>query len=289
MLTSHVEQPMLNKRLIVTADDFGLTEGVNQAIIRAHREGIVTSASLMINGGAAESAVELARHNPTLDIGLHLNLTNDPFSLAANHRGRDLEREIRSQIEAALGTGLNISHLDGHKHVHIIPAVLKLVIRLTREYGIGALRKMNARTPRLPSLLRRNPASRKAILKQYAFAQGARFIWRLSSPKAVVGPDRFYGIAETGFLDRTVFENIIQDLRPGAHEVMSHPGYMDAGLRKLPTRLLEQRQHEFKLLTNPGIRHLIREAGVQLVSYRDLVETYGNHRTDSLLHRCSAV
>ncbi|HEY2380545.1 MAG TPA: ChbG/HpnK family deacetylase [Terriglobia bacterium] len=280
---------MGSKQLIVTADDFGLTEGVNQAIVRAHREGIVTSASLMINGGAAESAVELARQNPTLDIGLHLNLTNDPFSLAANHRGRDLEREIRSQIEAALGTGLNISHLDGHKHVHIIPAVLKLVVRLTGKYGIRALRTMNARTPRLTSLLRRNPASRKAILKQYAFAQGARFLWRLSSPKPIVGPDHFYGITETGFLDRAVFETIIQDLSSGVHEVMAHPGYMDAGLRKLPTRLLEQRQREFELLTSPGIRRLIQEAGVQLISYRDLVETYGNHRTDSLLHRYSAV
>lgn len=279
----------MNKQLIVTADDFGLTEGVNQAIVRAHRAGIVTSASLMINGGAAEAAVDLARQNPTLDIGLHLNLTNNPFSLAANHRGRDLEREIRTQIEAALGTGLNISHLDGHKHVHVIPAVLKLVVRLTHEYGIPALRTINSRTPRLTSLLDRNTPSRKAILKQFAFAQGARLVWRLSAPKAIVGPDHFYGIAETGFLDRPVFENIIRDLRPGVHEVMSHPGYLDAGLRKLPTRLLEQRQREFDLLTSPAIRHLIREAGVQLVSYRDLVENYGNHRTDSLLDRCSAV
>jgi predicted glycoside hydrolase/deacetylase ChbG (UPF0249 family) len=279
---------MLSKRLIVTADDFGLTEGVNQAIIRAHREGVVTSASLMVNGGAVASAVALARDNPALDIGLHLNLTNKPFALALSPGARHLEQAIRSQIETALKTGLSISHVDGHKHVHVIPAVLNMVYRLTQEYGIRGLRTMNAKTPRLTSLLRRNPESRGALLKQCMFARSARFVWRLSSQKEMSGPDNFYGIAETGFLDLATFANIIQDLAPGTHEVMCHPGYVDAELRKTPTRLLHQRERELEMLTSHDARNLIEDAGVQLVSYRDLVETYGNHRTDSLLDRCSA-
>jgi predicted glycoside hydrolase/deacetylase ChbG (UPF0249 family) len=277
------------RRLIVTADDFGLTEGVNRAIIRAHREGVVTSASLMVNGGAVASAVALARDNPTLDIGLHLNLTNKPFALAMQPGDRGIEQAIRSQIEAALKTGLTISHLDGHKHVHLIPAVLNMVYRVTQEYGIRALRTMNAKTPRLTSLMQRNPESRSTILKQYMFAHGARFVWRLSSQKAIPGPDNFYGITETGFLDLPAFADIIQDLAPGTHEVMCHPGYVDADLRKTPTRLLEQRERELEMLTSHEARHLMEKAEVQLVSYRDLVETYGNHRTDSLLHRYSAV
>src|SRR5579883_696956 len=143
---------MVNKRLIVTADDFGLTEGVNRAIIHAHREGLVTSASLMIHGAAFESAVALARENPKLDIGLHLNLTNKPFALARNPHQIDLESNIRGQIEAALATGLRISHIDGHKHVHIIPAVLRILREVAPKYGIRGLRKMNARTPQLFSL-----------------------------------------------------------------------------------------------------------------------------------------
>jgi predicted glycoside hydrolase/deacetylase ChbG (UPF0249 family) len=277
------------RRLIVTADDFGLTEGVNRAIIRAHREGVVTSASLMVNGGAVASAIALARDNPTLDIGLHLNLTNKPFALAMKPGDRGLEQAIRSQIETALKTGLTISHLDGHKHVHVIPAVLKMVYRLTQEYGIRAVRTMNAKTPRLARLIRRNPDSRRAILKQYMFAGGARLVWRLRSQKVMSGPDNFYGITETGFLDLPAFADIIQDLAPGTHEVMCHPGYVDADLRKTPTRLLEQRERELGMLTSRETRHLLEEAEVQLVSYRDLVETYGNHGTNSLLHRYSAV
>jgi predicted glycoside hydrolase/deacetylase ChbG (UPF0249 family) len=279
----------MTRRLIVTADDFGLTEGVNRAIIHAHRKGIVTSASLMVNGPAVDSAVNMARETPTLDIGLHLNLTNKPFAFALSPGSKDLETSIRSQIELALGTGLNISHIDGHKHVHVIPAVLSILRRVAPKYGICALRTMNARTPNLRSLLRHNSKSRAGVLKQYAFACGARISWKLSSKQPAAGPQRFYGITETGFLDLTAFRAIIQDLSPGIHEVMCHPGYVDAELRKTPTRLLEQRERELELLTGREIRHLIEDTGIQLVSYRDLVETYGNHRTDSLLHRYSAL
>jgi len=278
----------MTKRLIVTADDFGLTEGVNRAIIHAHTEGIVTSASLMVNGPAVVSAIALARENPTLDIGLHLNLTNKPFAFALNTGKKDLEASIRSQIELAVGTGLNISHIDGHKHVHVIPAVLSILQRVAPEYGIRALRTMNARTPNLWSLLRHNP-KRATLLKQYAFACGAWITWKFSSNRPAVGPRHFYGITETGLLDLTAFRAIIQDLSPGIHEVMCHPGYVDAELRKTPTRLSEQREREVELLTGRDIRHLIEDTGIQLVSYRDLVETYGNHRTDSLLHRYSAL
>jgi chitin disaccharide deacetylase len=279
---------MVTKRLIITADDFGLTEGVNKAIIRAHREGVVTSASLMINGGAVDSAVAFARQNPSLDIGLHLNLTNEPFAFALRP-GAGIEKKIRQQIEMALKTGLTISHVDGHKHVHVIPAVSKLLRQVSQEYGIHALRAMNTRTPRPTFLLRHNAASRSAVLKQYLFAEGARFVWRLSSQKAMAGPDRFYGIAETGFLDLPAFTNIIEDLAPGTHEVMCHPGYTDAELCRTPTRLLQQRERELEMLTSRNVRDLIQDAGIQLVSYKDLVETYENHRTDSVLHRCSAL
>ena len=148
---------------------------------------------------------------------------------------------------------------------------------------------MNVRTPNLWSLLRHNPKSRTTVLKQYVFACGVRVWWQLSSKQPSLGPDHFYGITETGFLDLTAFKAIIQDLSPGIHEVMCHPGYVDAELRKTPTRLLEQRERELELLTGRDIRRLIEDTGIQLVSYRDLLESYGNHRTDSLLNRYSAL
>ena len=277
----------MNKQLIVTADDFGLTDGVNRAVVRAHREGVVTSASLMVNSPAFESAVELARQNPSLDIGLHLDLTNKPFALAVRPHKLDLEREIRTQIEKALGTGLHITHLDGHKHVHVIPAVLKVIRAVAPEYKVRAIRTMNAKATGMMSLLRRNPKGRAAIIQQYIFATGARLAWQFCLPNSMAGPDRFYGIAETGFLDLEAFANIIQDLGVGVHEVMCHPGYLDADLGHQPTRLLSQRERELEMLTSQEIRSLIRNSGIELISYKNLVGMYGIHRTDSLLDRCS--
>jgi predicted glycoside hydrolase/deacetylase ChbG (UPF0249 family) len=279
----------MNKQLIVTADDFGLTEGVNRAIVRAHQTGVVTSASLMVNSPAFESAVELARQNPRLDIGLHLDLTNKPFALAVRPHKLNLEREVRTQIEKALGTGLHITHLDGHKHVHVIPAVLRVVRATAPEYGIRAIRTMNARATSMMSLLRRNSKACATIIQQYIFTCGARLAWRFCLPNAMVGPDSFYGIAETGFLDLDVFANIIRELAFGAHEVMCHPGYLDDDLRRTPTRLLAHRERELEMLTSQKVRNLIRDSGIELISYRNLVEMYGIHRTDPLLNRCSAV
>ena len=279
----------MNRQFIVTADDFGLTDGVNRAVVRAHQEGIVTSASLMVKSFAFESAVELARQNPSLDIGLHLDLTNKPFALALRPHRLDLEREVRAQIEKALGTGLHITHLDGHKHVHVIPAVLKVIRAVAPGYGIRAIRTMNTRSAGLMSLLRRNPKARATIIQQYLFARGARLAWKFSLPNAMAGPDRFYGIEETGFLDLEAFANIIQDSGGGVHEVMCHPGYLDPDLRHQPTRLLAQRERELEMLTSQQIRSLIRSSGIELISYKNLVGTYGIHRTGSLLDRCSAL
>jgi predicted glycoside hydrolase/deacetylase ChbG (UPF0249 family) len=243
----------------------------------------------MVNAGAFESAVSLAKQNPGLDMGLHLNLTDKPFTLALKTEPGKVEKEVRAQLEKAIGTGLHISHLDGHKHVHILPSVLKIVRRVAPEYGIRAIRTAITRTPHLFPLLRRYPAARLSILKQYAFATGARVAWKLNSDSVMRGPDYFYGIAETGFLDPETFAGIIQDLPQGTHELMCHAGYVDDELRRTPTRLLAQRERELELLTDPRTRRLIQDAGIQMISYKDLVEDYGSHRTDPLLDHCSSL
>lgn len=244
----------------------------------------------MVNAGAFESAVDLAKQNPSLDIGLHLNLTDKPFGLAVRGGGAGIEREIRAQIEKALATGLPITHLDGHKHVHVIPSIMTILHRVVPEYGIRGIRTTITRTPGLSSLLRRNRESMIPILKQYVFAQGASWVWQLGWRSGVLrGPDCFYGIAETGFLDLKTFAGIIEDLPQGTHELMCHPGYVDDLLRRTPTRLLSQRERELEMLTNRETRHLIQNAGIQLVSYKDLVETYGSDRNDPLLNRRSSL
>jgi predicted glycoside hydrolase/deacetylase ChbG (UPF0249 family) len=276
------------KRLIVTADDFGLTRGVNEAIVWAHTHGIVTSASLLAKGSAFDSAAALTKEHPTLDIGLHLDFGNDPVGLAKKcFRGqvRDayLEQEIRSQIEKVLSAGIHITHIDGHKHVHVIPQVTRMICHLAPEYGIKGVRAVSDRATGLGPVM----------WKQFVFAKLSSAMWRLSRRKisaaGFVSPDRFYGITQTGFLDCAVLTAIIRDLRPGVHELMCHPGYVDDALKSTPTRLLSQRERELELLTRTDVRVLIEKSSVKLISYKDLVEGYGLSEQDTILHRHSAI
>jgi len=310
----------MSKKLIIAADDFGLTPRINEAIAIACRDGIVTSASLMVTGVGFESALDIVRREPKLDIGLHLNLSEGrpisnpskiptladsngflykhPLKLAAAlFKGRittdDLEREIRAQIEKVAGSALSLTHVDGHKHVHVMPQVLRIISKVAPEYGIYAIRLPRERVPRFASMLARNKRYWRQIIKQYAFAKVISAVSRISQRRqerpAFVAPDRFYGIAQTGFLDLKGFSDIVYDLDDGIHELMCHPGYVDDALKKAPTRLRAQRERELELLTGSEVRTLLTDAGITLVSYRDLVENYGNRRANTVLHRYSAI
>jgi len=308
------------KNLIVAADDFGLTHRVNEAIAIACRDGVVTTASLMVTTSAFESAIDIARREPKLDLGLHLNLTEGcpvanpstvstladagtfryrhPIKLATALLSRkismgDLEGEIRAQIEKAVDSELWITHIDGHKHVHMIPAVFRIICRVAPDYGIFAIRSARERTPRVAAMLARNKRSRRQILKQCAFGKlisaGSFISQRRMVQHELVAPERFYGITQTGFLDLAAFADVVHDLDEGVHELMCHPGFVDDDLNTTPTRLRIERERELELLTGSDVRDLLRQNGVALISYRDLVEKYGNGRPNSVLHRYSAL
>ena len=289
------------KRLIVNADDFGMTEGVNRAILEAHLRGIVTSTSLLANGAAFASAVEIARSTPALGVGVHLNLTEGrPSSDAARipslvtpegsffpGAGRlasrvlsgraalpEIETEFRAQIEKVRAAGIEPTHLDGHQHVHMWPSVFALTARLTQDYGIRGIRCSRERRAPVQGLLRRKGPGRGKILRQFGvgaalglLALGARASLRRAG---VAAPDYFYGLSSTGFLDAAALEAILRDLPEGASELMCHPGYADAELKAAPTRLQAQREVELEALTSPGIRNLARELGIELITYREL-------------------
>jgi hopanoid biosynthesis associated protein HpnK len=306
------------KRLIVTADDFGLTDRVNQAVQQTHRQGVVTTASLMVTTAGFDGAVDIARSDPGLDVGLHLNLTEgqpvSPYSRIpslANPSGfiykhpsrlaaalilgrvssRDLEVEIRAQIEKAVAARIQVTHLDGHKHSYAIPGVLHLLARILPEYGIHAIRSVKESVPRLLALLRRHGWNRQIAL-QYGFGKTLSMAWTLSGfrrKSRLLTPQQFYGVTQTGFLDLQAFEDILRGCDDGINEVMCHPGFVDDDLRRTPTRLLAQRQRELDLLTSSELREAIRRAGITLVSYKDLLEHYGTRDCDPLLHRYSAI
>src|SRR5579863_8447324 len=143
-------------RLIVNADDFGYTRGVNEGIVEAHRDGILTATTLMANGAAFEHAVELARQNPALDVGCHLVLVEgqsvlDPARALPKTIGDTVLAvvggrlspydELRAQVQKIVATGIRPTHLDAHKHTHLLPPVLEAVGRLAREFGIPWVRR----------------------------------------------------------------------------------------------------------------------------------------------------
>ncbi|NDQ55864.1 MAG: ChbG/HpnK family deacetylase [Acidipila sp.] len=292
---------LIIKQLIVNADDFGMAEGVNRAILEAHDRGIVTSASLLAGGAAFASAVAMAREAPGLGVGVHLNLTEgrpcaDPahvcalltpqgffFPGASRLASRllrsrvllpQIEIEFRAQIEKVRDAGIEPSHLDGHQHVHMWPSIFALAARLADEYRIPGMRCSRERRAPVQGLLRRKGSAGSKILKQYGvgvalglLAVGARKTLRRAG---VAAPDYFYGVSATGFLDAATLEAILRDLPEGVSELMCHPGYTDEALRASATRLVAQREAELEALTRPEIRNLARELGIQLVNYREL-------------------
>jgi hopanoid biosynthesis associated protein HpnK len=290
------------KKLIVNADDFGLTLGVSQAIIEGHQRGIITSTSLLANGRAFDPAVAMCRQAPRLGVGVHLNLTQGtpvlpPASVPSLVRGggllsgspgslwrgivrgkirlTDVEKELGAQIAKVRAAGVAPTHLDGHKHVHLLPGISRIVIRLAQEYGIKAVRCTLERKAGLLRLLRRQKGSARRIFKQYLSSRALFWLsWHLKRrlrQGGLVFAGYFYGLTQTGFLDAEALRDIILDLPEGSSELMCHPGYLDEELRKIPTRLREERENELRALMQPALRELVMDRGIQLVSYRDIV------------------
>jgi hopanoid biosynthesis associated protein HpnK len=291
------------KQLVVNADDFGLTKGVSQAILDAHRYGIVTSTSLMANGEAFEEAIAMSARAPHLGVGVHLALTQGtPVSPAfevstlvdahgrlyltfgqllnriVTHRLslREIEVELRAQIAKVLQAGITPTHLDGHKHVHVLPGISEIVIRLAQESGIPSVRCPMEELPlaRLPHCLR-NPQA--GVFKQYLAGRAVSWFarrFRLKLTQAGLNyPAHFYGLSQTGFLNGERLEEILRGLPEGASELMCHPGYADSLLAKTGTRLLAQREIESRALMSPRTRELAISKGIQLVSFSEFAST----------------
>jgi hopanoid biosynthesis associated protein HpnK len=289
------------KQLIVNADDFGLTSGVSRGIMAAHVHGIVTSASLMANGNVFEEAVALARRSPQLGIGVHLNLTQGkPVAPASevrsllNSNGRlsfspyrlgfgiltgtirvaEIATELQAQISKIVGAGISPTHLDGHKHVHVLPGISEVVIRLAQEYGIPSIRCPIEEASGVLPVLQSNWRRSTDVLKQYLIGRAvSSFARRFKRNLAEAGlncPGPFRGLTQTGFLDEDNLVQILKRLPEGTSELMCHPGYADAELLSTGTRLLSQRMVELRALSRPEIRKLAGDEGIQFVSYCQL-------------------
>jgi hopanoid biosynthesis associated protein HpnK len=286
------------RNLIVNADDLGWTEGVNRGIAEAHRNGIVTSASLLANGRAFAGAVELVRTMPGLGVGVHLNLSegepvagrqqveslvneagmlkSGPESLLlrlarGGHVRDEVEREWDAQIRKVGGAGIQPTHLDGHKHVHMLPGLFELALRLAKRHGIGAVR-VALESSNLRAALSTGRGHRASVvMKQGVQARGLKLLARDAREQAermgIATADYFCGIAQTGEMTREGEACLLKSLPGGTTELMCHPGYVDAELGKSATRLQASRQTEVEILTDTGIRNLVASQGIRLIDY----------------------
>jgi hopanoid biosynthesis associated protein HpnK len=274
------------KRLIVNADDLGLTSGVNRGILQAFEDGIVTSASLLVTGSAAEEAVELARRNPGLDVGLHLALVEEQAVLGrevlpslVDETGRfprtsgeffrraflgrinwnEVEREIAAQIAGFHETGVRLSHLDSHQHVHMFPPVFQIVRRLTRGMDNVWIRNPAGSWRKLPGVPMRRWGQQLGLNLTCVSARGLR---------GPLMPDGMYGFGVGGCLTRSALEQILRHIPDGLYELICHPGEGDADTRERYRHWGYHWAEELEALTAPETRMLLKEREIALTSFR---------------------
>lgn len=285
------------RRLIVNADDFGFTSGVNRAIIEAHTHGVVTSSTLMATGRAFEEAVSLAKGVPKLSIGCHVVLidgepVSDPQRISSLTRSKEFRDglksfaaraltgrmaaneitcEVAAQIQKLQSAGIPVSHVDTHKHTHLFPQILRPLLRAARECGVRAVR--NPFGPRLPFGSSRLAAKPSMWTRYTELRMLQRFADKFREAvvhEGLVAPGGTLGIEVTGSLDERLFEAIAASIPDGTWELVCHPGYNDPELQAARTRLRESRANELRILTLPSARNLLAHHGIQLISYREL-------------------
>jgi hopanoid biosynthesis associated protein HpnK len=295
------------RRLIVNADDFGFTAGVNRAIGVAHTSGIVTSSTLMANGRAFDDAVGLAKTLPGLSVGCHVVLIDGEPVLDAKQipslisksptsassrvaRFRDglksfaaralagrldpdeIQAEAAAQIRTLQSAGIHVSHVDTHKHTHLFPSVLRPLLRTARLCGVYAVR--NPFGPRRPlkagDLLRRPSLWTRSAEVRILRTLAVKFR-NAAREEGMLTPDGTLGVVVTGSLDEKLFRLMAELIPEGTWEFVCHPGYNDDDLKSAKTRLRESRETELRLLTMPEARQILLNRGIELISYRDLI------------------
>jgi hopanoid biosynthesis associated protein HpnK len=287
------------RRLIINADDFGLTAAVNRGIREAHEKGVVTSATLMAGGAEFQDALRLSQALPRLSVGCHVVLADGAPVLPAfqvpsliescDTRGarfypgwkgfgyqalrgrldsRQIEAEATAQIRKLQSAGLSVSHVDTHQHLHVLPLVLEPLLRAARACGVRAIR--NPFGPLRLMQLARWPALGKRELAAATTRMWAEKFRRKVADAGFSTPDGTFGISATGSLAQRMFAWLVERVPQGTWEFVCHPGYCDAQLQQVRTRLRQSRERELAILTSGETRSLLNRSGIELISYRDL-------------------
>jgi len=277
------------KKLVVNADDFGLSEKVNEGILCAHQNGILTSTSIMANGMAFQHAVDTCKSNPTLDVGIHLTLVEEKPLLnpaavpdLVTDKGmfhqhakdfamkylmgkisqKQVYQELEAQVVKVLDQGIVISHIDSHQHIHMLPRILSLVISIAKKYGIRIVRFPNEKlhTDMMYDLGFFSRLMQLLVLNW--FCQMGR---RMNFAKT----DCFFGFLFSGRLNKVNLTKVLHWLpSTGISELMCHPGFADTNSKYAHWKY--NWQDELNALTDPDIKKFITNNAIELISFRQL-------------------
>ena len=295
------------RRLIVNADDLGMTTGINRAIVEGCEYGILTSSTLMATSRAFDDAVsrvnDLKVRKPQFGVGCHVVLLDgEPLSppqqvptllepagtggraqlrpslpdfarcaLTGKLNPEEIEAEAGAQFGRIQAAGLELSHFDCHKHAHMFPAVLRPLLRAARACGVRAVRNPFGSLFPLPfGRLVRNPKLWTRFAEMSVLRNFASSFRREVEKHGLRTPDGSVGVLVTGVLDHNLFSCIAENLPEGTWEFVCHPGYSDADLDRVRTRLRQSREQELAVLTSPEAKAALQRRGIELISYHEL-------------------
>jgi len=301
------------RKLIINADDFGLTAGVNRGIVEAHNRGVVSSTTLMANGSAFEDAVTALASAPNLSVGCHVVLVDgkpvsqqdtvdtlrairsaEPdrfysslsgFAARAMLGGFDRDQviaEVVAQIKKIQSRGIQVTHLDTHKHAHVFPEILVALLRAARICGVRAIRNPIVPVKAISANLFKD---KRELWKRYSQVRilhtFSRQFRQRTKRAGLLTPDGVVGVIETGTREtsegssngKSSYSSLLRatlaSLPDGTWEFVCHPGYNDDDLRAAGTRLLDSREEERRLLTATDLRQFLEEQKIQVIGYRE--------------------
>jgi len=288
------------KRIIIHADDFGLSKSINQGIIKAYREGVLTSASLMVNMPGFENAVDSLKNNSALDIGLHINLFRGkpviPFHAIrtlTDENGfflqgvfkivkriyqkrlnlTELELECDAQMKKALDNGIKITHIDSEKHLHLFNHVYRIIVKLARKYGINKIRNINEYPYIARFMLDRNHIFNSSLCKATALQILSMRVKKINSINYIKSTDYSFGLLGSMTLNK--YERLFNYLEEGTTEILCHPGYIDEEWRQPPLNreryyININREKELNALLSPALKETIHKLNIGLINYKEL-------------------
>lgn len=277
-------------RLIVNADDFGQTPGINRAVLELHKAGLLTSATLMARAAATDQAIEIARSTPTLGVGCHVVLSDGQPILPPNQipslldqstkcfipglavflgrlftgriRAEEIEAEATAQIHYLQSRGVRVTHVDTHKHTHMFPRVLRPILRGARACGVHSVRN-----PFEPAWAIRATAGTGMVRGvQVSLLRNFQSTWhRILAEEGFATTSGTLGVSATGALDSVRLRRLLGSIPAGTWELVTHPGYNDADLARARTRLRASRDIERQAL--PVLREF---PGLSLIPFNEL-------------------